>query len=696
MAISSIALTIALAGGFATGALFTMARSGSSKYVNPQSSMSAEGILTESQSVGFGKAKQNFDNKITALEDIRRRRSRIDQLFSEEEYEIKRKQDLADQRADLRKKEEEERVAEEEAERRRREELEEAERRRIEREEEEARLEEERRAEEARLEEERRAEEERLLEEQRLEEQRRLDEAERLRLEEEARLAEEKERERQEALAAAEAERLAEIEAAREAAALESRRAAEKAMSELQARLAREGAKSSDVQISLMWNNYNDLDLHVVCPSGERIHGGNKISQCEGELDVDANVRGETRKPVENVVWPEGKAPAGKYQVYVHHYKKHDKRRSKDPTKFQVIVNGGGDLQEFNGELSSGDPILLVAEFDLEAPEIREQRRKALEAELRRAQGLEPLDDDVDTSILEPQQPEVVDLAETANKERESLDEQAEREGQEVAALHQQRMDEQMMRQEQELSDHVANQKVKAELEQRLKREGAKSSDVQISLMWNNYNDLDLHVLSPSGERIHNGNRTSSCGGQLDVDVNENAESRKPVENVFWPEGRAPPGKYQVFVHYYKKHKKRRSKDPTAFQIIAQFAGESYEYNGELTYGDPIMKVCEFILDSDEERQQKINHIQNEIQSMDDSESTQEEHAEDEQDEGDVDANIPAAPDLDAAEEEASDEAIEDNSEDNSSIELPPAPDLDEDGYADDEDDVPSAPDLDE
>jgi uncharacterized protein YfaP (DUF2135 family) len=692
MAISSIALTIALAGGFATGALFTMARSGSSKYVNPQGGMSAEGILTESQSVGFGKAKQNFDNKIAALEDIRRRRSRIDQLFSEEEYEIKRKQDLADQRADLRKKEEEERIAEEEAERRRREELEEAERRRIEREEEEARLEEERRAEEARLEEERRAEEERLLEEQRLEEQRRLDEAERLRLEEEARLAEERERERQEALAAAEAERLAEIEAAREAAALESRRAAEKAMSELQARLAREGAKSSDVQISLMWNNYNDLDLHVVCPSGERIHGGNKISQCLGELDVDANVRGETRKPVENVVWPEGKAPAGRYQVYVHHYKKHDKRRSKDPTKFQVIVNGGGDLQEFNGELSSGDPILLVAEFDLEAPEIREQRRKALEAEIRRAQGLEPLDDDVDPSILEPQQPEVVDLAETANQERESLDEQAEREGQEVAALHQQRMDEQMMRQEQELSDRVANQKVKSELEQRLKREGAKSSDVQISLMWNNYNDLDLHVLSPSGERIHNGNRTSSCGGQLDVDANENAESRKPVENIFWPEGRAPPGKYQVFVHYYKKHKKRRSKDPTAFQIIAQFAGESYEYSGELTYGDPILKVCEFILDSEEERQQKISHIQNEIESMDESETAHEEHVEDEQDEGDVDTNIPSAPDLDAAEEEEFDDADEDDSGDNTSIELPPAPDLDED----DEDDVPSAPDLDE
>jgi uncharacterized protein YfaP (DUF2135 family) len=682
MAIETIALTVGLGGGFALGVLFIIVRRGAQ--INPQSGLSAEGILTESQSVGFGKAKQNFDNKIAALEDIRRRRSRIDQIFSEEEYEIKRQQELVDQRADLRKREEEERVALEEAERRRLEEEAEAERRRQERE-----------AEEAKLAEERRNEEERLLEEQRLEEQQRLEEAERLRLEEEARLAEERERERQAALAAAEAERLAEIEAAREAAALESRRAAEQAMSELQARLAREGARSSDVQISLMWNNYNDLDLHVVCPSGERIHGGNKISQCEGELDVDANVRGETRKPVENVVWPEGKAPAGKYQVYVHHYKKQNKRRSKDPTKFQVIVNGGGDLQEFNGELSSGDPIMLVAEFDLEAPEIREQRKKAIEAELRRAQGLEPLEE-VDTSILEPQQPQVVDLAESANLERESLDEQAQREEAEVAALHQQRMDEHLMRQEEELSEHVANQKVMSELEQRLKREGAKSSDVQISLMWNNYNDLDLHVLCPSGERIHNGNRNSSCGGQLDVDANEKAESRKPVENIFWEEGKAPAGKYQVFVHYYKKHKKRRSKDPTSFQVIAQFAGESYEYSGELTFGDPLLKVCEFILESEDERRQKMNQIQSEIETLRDGQSgesmeeTYEEESMEETYEEDID--IPSAPDLD-------EEGVEE-------IQLPPAPDLD--GQTDDDfeadaftgmdenDGIPPAPDLDE
>ena len=148
------------------------------------------------------------------------------------------------------------------------------------------------------------------------------------------------------------------------------------ALKELRERLEREGAKSSDVQISLMWNNYNDLDLHVVCPSGERIHGGNRESACGGELDVDANVRPETKKPVENVVWPEGKAPGGTYKAYVHHYKKHKKRRSKDPTSFKVVCNAGGDILEFEGEITNGDPIMLICEFTIEDPEARAAKAK--------------------------------------------------------------------------------------------------------------------------------------------------------------------------------------------------------------------------------------------------------------------------------------------------------------------------------
>ena len=148
---------------------------------------------------------------------------------------------------------------------------------------------------------------------------------------------------------------------------IEASEISNEAEDEFAERLAREGAKTGDVQISLIWNNYNDLDLHVVCPSGERIFFDNRNSKCGGELDVDMNVKPASRKPVENVYWPEGKAPRGTYKVYIHHYAKHNKgfRSNKDPTEFRLLVDMEGTKKEFKGEISNGEPLRLVAEFTL-------------------------------------------------------------------------------------------------------------------------------------------------------------------------------------------------------------------------------------------------------------------------------------------------------------------------------------------
>lgn len=222
---------------------------------------------------------------------------------------------------------------------------------------------------------------------------------------------------RQADLAAAEEQRLAEIQAAQEQDDLERRKAANKALDELRARLEREGARSSDVQVSLMWNNYNDLDLHVVCPSGERIHGGNRKSSCNGELDVDANVRPDSRKPIENVVWPEGEAPAGTYQVFVHYYKKHKKRRSKDPTKFQVIANAYGDLLEYSGELNFGEEIQLVCSFNVPTMEEREEIKRQLEQQVHLAETGEVAADKILEDETTPKQLEFGELVDEIESE---------------------------------------------------------------------------------------------------------------------------------------------------------------------------------------------------------------------------------------------------------------------------------------
>lgn len=140
---------------------------------------------------------------------------------------------------------------------------------------------------------------------------------------------------------------------------------------ELMERLAREGGKSGVVQISLAWDDYNDLDMHVFCPSGERIYFNNRKSQCGGELDVDMNVRPKSKTPIENVVWTD-QAPDGEYKIGVHFYRHHRKRRTKKTCQFRLRVVTYGQAKEYSGELTHGDPMSMITSFMLSKPDEEE------------------------------------------------------------------------------------------------------------------------------------------------------------------------------------------------------------------------------------------------------------------------------------------------------------------------------------
>jgi hypothetical protein len=130
-------------------------------------------------------------------------------------------------------------------------------------------------------------------------------------------------------------------------------------------RLRRAGAKGGDVQVSLAWDNFNDLDLHVITPRGENIFFGRRRSRDRGELDVDMNAGvATTREPVENIYWAKGKAPLGKFKVLVHHYHNHG---DPDPTEFEVRIVVDGQTTIVHGSTSFGEPRQLVYEFERKA-----------------------------------------------------------------------------------------------------------------------------------------------------------------------------------------------------------------------------------------------------------------------------------------------------------------------------------------
>jgi len=85
--------------------------------------------------------------------------------------------------------------------------------------------------------------------------------------------------------------------------------------------------------------------------------------------------------------------------------------------------------------------------------------------------------------------------------------------------------------------------------------------DLNFALIWDNYNDVDLHVKTPNGTFI-NFQRKNYAGGHLDVDKNvaSNVKVPNPIENIRWDRN-APKGKYEVYANLYSVDPRNRGQD---------------------------------------------------------------------------------------------------------------------------------------
>jgi subtilisin family serine protease len=121
------------------------------------------------------------------------------------------------------------------------------------------------------------------------------------------------------------------------------------------------------------------------------------------------------------------------------------------------------------------------------------------------------------------------------------------------------------------------------------------TGDVQILLNWNNYNDLDLACVDPSGNTVWYKNKRVPSGGFLEIDMNVEANgSKTPIENIYWEQGKAPNGVYEVYLYYYKQHEPDLNE--TEYKITAKYGGKIQNFMGKIKQADGRKPICTFIL----------------------------------------------------------------------------------------------------
>ena len=110
------------------------------------------------------------------------------------------------------------------------------------------------------------------------------------------------------------------------------------------------------------------------------------------------------------------------------------------------------------------------------------------------------------------------------------------------------------------------------------------TGDLKVTLLWNFYADIDLHIKTPGGEEIYYKNRNDSCGGELDVDNRSGGVDS--AENIYW--ANPPRGEYQVSLVYYGKSEAngkaesgsckvvvfQKNKEPMTFTIVMYNPGD--------------------------------------------------------------------------------------------------------------------------
>lgn len=112
---------------------------------------------------------------------------------------------------------------------------------------------------------------------------------------------------------------------------------------------------------------------------------------------------------------------------------------------------------------------------------------------------------------------------------------------------------------------------------------------VQVTASWDVDSDLDLILVEPSGNKIYFNAKTSSSGGELDLDSNADCDiDGKRNENITYPQ--AASGSYTVYVNLYATCGTPR----TNYVVTVSVGGQSPQtYTGTLTTANRTASVTD-------------------------------------------------------------------------------------------------------
>ena len=140
------------------------------------------------------------------------------------------------------------------------------------------------------------------------------------------------------------------------------------------------------------------------------------------------------------------------------------------------------------------------------------------------------------------------------------------------------------------------------------------TGQLQVSLSFSNDKDVDLHLVEPNGTHIYYGHRTSSNGGELDLDSNPSCSiDGINNENITYGEDAyIEPGTYKVYAVMYRNCDATIATDYVVTvtyggRLIRPLTGYSNPARGSFpidapstgsSISDPIQPVMEFTIDN--------------------------------------------------------------------------------------------------